>query len=373
MATLTDGTEGNEEVAASRGASGVIVLGTGRSGTSAIARAFVSGGFFAGRDEDLLGPTPFNPTGHYEPLSVLRTNEEILERLGCSWWSDTPTPEEQLPLRPELEPRLRSILESLIEKAGGAPVVVKEPRINGLLPLWQPVIDGVLHPVLTVRDPLEIALSHEHRDGTSLGHALAAWEVQTTMVLRWLDGRTATIAPYEQLTAQPELAAGLVRDAASHLDPTLAKGVLPVDASSALRPDLRRQSAAGLAHADHLTGRQAALWRYLETLPAGDARLKVPMQVRQPSNAARAALQKESERVQLAQTHATLSAEYTEAMTRLTELEERFAKAHHAALGAAKAEERHARELESIEASASWRITAPLRRAAQTLRLRSRA
>lgn len=348
-----------------------MVLGAGRSGTSAIARAFVAAGFFAGRDEELLGPAPSNPVGHYELLSVLEANEGLLERFGCSWWGDAPAPDEQLPLRTELGPQLRSILESLIEKAEGAPVAVKEPRINSLLPLWQPVIEGVLHPVLTVRDPLEIALSHEHRDGTSIGHALASWEAQTTLVLNWLDGRTATVAPYAGVIAQPELAGEIVRDAASHLDPGRAKRVRPAETAAALRPDLRRQSAGELAHADHLTGRQAGLWQYLATLPAGDAQLRVPEQIRQPSAGAQAAMRKESERVKLAEDHSALFAEYTKAMARLTELEERFSEAHRAGLKAAQGEERRARELESIEGSFSWRITAPLRRAARMLGRRS--
>lgn len=351
-------------------ATGVIVLGAGRSGTSAITRAFVTAGFFAGRDEDLLAPVPSNPRGYYEPLSVLEANEGLLERLGCSWWGDAPPPEDQRPLLAEMEPRLRSILDSLIMRAGDAPVAVKEPRINGLLPLWRPVIDGVLHPVLTVRDPLEIALSHESRDETSLGHALASWEMQTTMVLDWLDGRTVTVAPYARLLAEPELAGKVVGDAASHVDPARAKAVAPAKASAALESDLRRHRSGELPHAEYLTGRQAKLWEYVEGLPAGDIQPRVPAGLREPSAGARAATRKESERVKLSRDHAALYAAYEEVVERVEAREAQLADTHRAAQEAAEGQERYARALQSVEGSASWRLTAPLRRATRLLRRR---
>lgn len=349
---------------------GVIVLGAGRSGTSAITRAFVTAGFFAGREENLLGPVPSNPRGYYEPLSVLEVNEELLERCGCTWWGDAPPPEDQRPLLAETEPRLRSILDSLIEQAGEAPVAVKEPRINGLLPLWRPVIDGVLHPVLTVRDPLEIALSHESRDGTSLDHALASWEVQITMVLGWLDGRTVTVAPYDPLLAEPKLAEEVVRDATFHIDRARAKAVKPAKAGAALESGLRRHHSGELSHAEYLTGRRAEIWEYVQGLPVGNARLQVPVNLREPSAGARAATRRESERVKLSRDNTALHAAYEEVVERVEDSEARLTAAYQATAEAAKREERLARELRIIKASASWRLTAPFRRAARILRRR---
>jgi hypothetical protein len=358
---------GSERYGDDKAVAGVIVLGSGRSGTSAITRAFVTAGFFAGRDEDLLAPVPSNPRGYYEPLSVLEANEGLLERLGCSWWGDAPLPEDQRPLLAEMKPHLRSILDSLIDRAGDAPVAVKEPRINGLLPLWRPVIDNVLHPVLTVRDPLEIALSHEGRDGTSLSHALASWEIQTTMVLDWLGGRAVTVAPYARLLAEPELVGDVVRDATSHIDPARAKAVTPAEAGAALESDLRRHRSGELSHPDYLTSRQIELWEYVEGLPVGDTRLRVPADLREPSAAARRATRKESERVKLSREHMALYAAHEQAAELLEDSEARLTAALQAAQEAAKREEHFARELQAVASSASWRLTAPLRRVARLL------
>ena len=63
---------------------------------------------------------------------------------------------------------MRTLLDTLLADAGGRPIVLKEPRINGLLTLWGNVIDGTLNPVLALRDPIEVARSLATRDGTSI-------------------------------------------------------------------------------------------------------------------------------------------------------------------------------------------------------------
>lgn len=358
MEAVSGSDRGDRNAVAQGEAAGVVILGAGRSGTSALTRAFVSAGFFAGSEDELLGANPSNPVGHYELLSVLRTNEQLLERLG----SRAPLRDAQQAIRTEIEPELRSLLDELIEKAGGAPVVLKEPRINRLLPLWGPVIDGTLHPVMAVRDPLEVARSITHHYGTPVGHAMALWEAQITFALEWLNGRAVTIAPFRQLMADPRLAARIVRDAMPHLNPSHADRVGSEDASTALQPDLRTQSAADNAHDEHLTRRQAELWRYLESLPVGDAVISAPVSFREPSAGASAGVLAEDERMQLIGARDAISSAYTDSLARQTELEERFSESHRAALRAAQGEERSLRELERVKASISWRITAPVRR-----------
>lgn len=363
MATLTDKTSGDDMDASGRIAAGVVVLGSGRSGTSAITRAFIASGFFAGGEDKLYGADVGNPLGHYEALSVLELNKKILSDFGCNWWADAPTAEEQLSRRTELTPRLKAVLDELIASTDGAPAVLKEPRINGLLPLWQPVLEGVLHPVLAVRDPLEIALSHSRRDGTSLSHALASWECQTRLVLKSLHGRTVTVAPYADLMAQSELAAALVRDAALHLEQARARHVRPDDANSALDPKMYNEKAATLVRNDCLTVSQTMLWQYLKDLPLGDTLIEAtPADLRRSSSASQAATRKESERVQLLEAHAALVKKISEAMTSVSTLERRLAEERSVAQREAALAERQASELASVHRSASWQITAPFRR-----------
>jgi len=349
------------------GTVGIVVLGTGRSGTSAITRAFVLSGYFAGLEDELLGPASSNEFGHYEPLSVLEANEELLADFGSRWWADLPDRNEQIRRREELLPKMQSLLEAILAKGNGAPVSIKEPRINTLLPLWQPLIEGVLHPVLAVRDPLAVAMSLETRDEIPLANALAAWEVHTAMALDWAHGRPVTVAPYADLLSNTELAAEIVGAATSHLKPELASQIDAAQAPDAIQPKLRHEVADDLAHDEYLTGHQAELWKYLEALPAGEV------------EAALAAIRTEGDRIEAIAERYRLDAKVWEETGRASELatELEQAKAERDQLRQqlvdaetrvatteeriAAIEKRHLKEIAAIESSASWRITAPLR------------
>ena len=306
------------------GAAGVVVLGAARSGTSAVARALVAGGFFAGTEAELLGPLHSNPVGHYELVAALDFNEEAIERFGYRGWPEAPTREEQEWHRHEATPQLDVIVESLIAAGEGAPVLLKEPRINNLLPLWQPTIEGVLHPVLVVRDPLEAALSQAERDDVPIAYALAAWETQVTTALEWLDGRTATVAQYGTLVAESEAVEDVLRAAGAHLEPARAERLRPAKAGEGLRPSLRHQRAEGRSRAEHLTGRQMTLWEFLRALPVGDVDFAVPDALLGECEAARAVLRSEGERLRLEEERAEA---LQRAEERAEDLERRFGEA----------------------------------------------
>jgi hypothetical protein len=367
----SEGKDRDGDASSGRRAMGVVVLGPGRSGTSAIARAFVKSGFFAGQDKDLYGPDDGNPLGHFESLAVLRINEELLRDLDGYWWADCPDVEKQLARGDEAWPRMKATLAELVAAAGDSPIVLKEPRINALIPLWLPVLEELLHPVLAVRDPVEVALSHARRDGTSPSHALAAWEIQTALVLRHLEGRTVTVAPYARLMANSEAAEEVVSAAIAHLDPERATKASPAKAGSALSRNLHRQHAASVDRPEYLTGRQAELWDYLESLPLGDVLLENPLPPDAEQGAARAAIRRENERVQMNEAHAALVEANSEMAKRANlsdELEAQLTESRElAAAATARAEheleraDRRTSELEAVRKSASWRLTAPLR------------
>ena len=189
---------------------GVAVLGMSRSGTSAVSGMFAMAGFFAGREEDLLEATEANPAGFWENRNVWRLNESILERMGGTWF-DPPDEDRQLAARAWATPELLAVFERIVEEASDAPVTLKDPRIGVMLPVWGEIIDDHLHPVLVIRDPIEIALSVSRRDGAPASFTLAAWQLHMTAVLRYLQRRVVTIAPYDQLLGSTELAELVVR------------------------------------------------------------------------------------------------------------------------------------------------------------------
>ncbi len=254
---------------------GVVVLGMGRSGTSAAAGMFVRAGYFAGHPDDVLPATPENPLGHHENLGVLLANERVLTALGGTW-SDPPSEEVQLNAVERMLPVLRAEVQRVVGDAAGRPIVIKDPRIGVMMALWDPIVAEQLHPVLVIRDPVEIAYSLLRRDGTSIASGIAAWELHMTLLLGRLNGRLATVAPYGPMIADPQLAPLIVEAATAHVDPARASWVRPAQARGALEPALHRNRAAESDHDRRLTVRQRDLWRLLRTLPCGDQLITAP-------------------------------------------------------------------------------------------------
>jgi hypothetical protein len=378
-----------------RSAAGVVILGMARSGTSAVTGMFVSAGFYAGSNVDLMGPHESNPAGHFENLKIWRANEDILAALGGVWF-EPPAEPQQLEARSWAADRLRAVIEELLQHADGAPVAVKDPRIGAMMPLWEPVIGDLLHPVLVTRDPVEIALSLSRRDGTPIPFALAAWELHTTALLAGLTGRVVTVVPYQELLDSPELAGATVASVTARLAEDRAPRVLAAAATAAVQPGLRRNRVRPHDHDQQLTGRQRRLWRLLASLPPGEQTIDVPASMGSPSPAARRSVRGERDRLHLRgqleeregalaareETERLLTSERAESAREREELIRerselvdhlRSVQAHSDFLTDACAREQTRAEaaehlVDSVRQSKSWRLTAPLRDGAGKLR-----
>ncbi len=266
-------------------ACGVVVLGMGRSGTSSVTRMFDNAGFYLGEPEDLMAGDQTNPTGYFENLKVWRANEQVLNQCQRTWF-DAPTDTEQLSVDPETRQDLKCVLDELLTCASRRPLALKDPRIGILMTLWWPLLLGVLHPVLVLRDPVEVAQSLQRRDGTALPVALAMWEINLTRTLDRIDGYDATVIPYRAIIENSELAGGLVADAAQHLRPELASCIAPALAASALEPKLHRNHTSALGNTHWLTPRQRDLWRLLESMAPGTLTLGPPTWAKRASDEA---------------------------------------------------------------------------------------
>jgi hypothetical protein len=270
----------------------------GRSGTSAVAGMFTRAGFFPGRDADLIPATAANPRGHFENLDIWRLNELILERLSGSWF-DFPDAATQTGAQSWASPLLRAQLEELVERANGAPVVLKDPRIGVMMPLWGPLPAGRLHPVLVVRDPTEIARSLRARDQTPIAFGLAAWELHLTELLGHLQGRLVTVVPCAWLLVDRRNPVATVVAAANHIEPGLRRALRDSSAPEALVPMLRHNRSGVEDHVECLTGRQHELWRLLAQLAPGDQMLDIPIDLRAPRRRARETVRDETRGVAL--------------------------------------------------------------------------
>ncbi len=353
---------------------GVVVLGMSRSGTSAVAGMFVRAGFFAGREGDVLPPSDSNVAGHHENRGVVEINMQVLNELGGSW-QNPPLREAQLAAADKMVPRLRDEFERIVSESGGKPIVIKDPRIGVMLPLWDCVLADRLHAVLVVRNPIEISRSLLQRDHTPLPFGLAMWELHTRLLLDYISERPVTVAPYTSLLEDAPVAERIVAIATSHLDPSRADQVEPRNAAEALEPGLRHNRPGVRDELELLTSRQRELWQLLDALPPGDQRVSVPEHLRGGTDNVDAVVGREIERLVLGEERRRLSDEVQALRVRSADLEGRLAETE-ARLAAHVAEyeqlatrfnELHRDHLVLVN-SRRWRIMGPPARVVEAVR-----
>src|SRR5665213_140356 len=130
----------------------VLVIGAGRSGTSALTGALEALGLFVGPPEGLIPSSPQNPEGFFENQGVAALNEELLIHLGGGWDSPPDLPEGWL-ADVGVEAFIYRAQELVVSMFGKKQFVLKDPRISLLLPFWRRVLLDRCCAVMVVRDP----------------------------------------------------------------------------------------------------------------------------------------------------------------------------------------------------------------------------
>ncbi|WP_051849145.1 rhamnan synthesis F family protein [Thiomonas sp. FB-Cd] len=184
----------------------VVVLGMHRSGTSALAACLNAMGMWAGEEEDLLGATPENARGYWELRALVEFNDALLAALGCAWDASRIPPVARIGARRFGEFAQRA--QELLCAAFGAEraLVIKDPRMCRLLDFWIPQFEQAglsVRYVLTLRDPLECALSILRRDRLPLERARWLWADHLVSACNQTAGRDRLFVSYAQLLRDP--------------------------------------------------------------------------------------------------------------------------------------------------------------------------
>jgi hypothetical protein len=220
----------------------IVVLGMGRSGTSALARVLsLCGGVLPDR---LLGANEGNPEGHWEPLAALELNEDFLSRHGSSWYDPTLRLQtENAVSDAEREQYVGQICEFLESCPDGGPVVLKEPRIAGLTEFWFEAARRsrfVFKFVIPIRHPTEVAASLAARDGASFELSNALWLKYNLLAERQTRSHTRVFVEYPNLLRDWRKEIGRVSQALVVRLSERDEGAV----EAFLRPDLQRQKSA---------------------------------------------------------------------------------------------------------------------------------
>jgi hypothetical protein len=152
-------------IRAEAGRVALVVLGVGRSGTSALARMLsLLGGALP---KDVLGPGRGNERGHWEPAVLVALGDAILRWHGREWRDPSPLPPAWF-ASDEAEYCIGQIAGVIEHQYDDAPlIVIKEPRLCRLSPLMFAALERLhIEPriVLPVRHPSEVVRSICLRD-----------------------------------------------------------------------------------------------------------------------------------------------------------------------------------------------------------------
>ncbi|HTI86762.1 MAG TPA: hypothetical protein VL966_09160 [Alphaproteobacteria bacterium] len=179
----------------------VLVAGMHRSGTSALTRAINLAG--VPLPSNLKGASPdVNAEGFWEPLDIKAFHDDVLKTFNSSWVDPREIPLEWFDAPPLAERRawLANWIET--EIAGKDMLVVKDPRVCRLLPIWQRTCaeNGVaLHTVMIVRHPVEVAQSLARRDEFSELQSYVLWLRHFLDPERFSRGGSRSFITYDQL------------------------------------------------------------------------------------------------------------------------------------------------------------------------------
>lgn len=161
----------------------MVIMGSGRSCTSGIAKGLHLAGWPMGTD--LLPATASQPHGHWEDRAAVTLNDDILAHHNGTW--------NQPPPISHIDTGLLSRIETYIDhrwaQAGGQ-WGVKDPRLTWTWPYWSRAFDRFpdLEPIMVAayRDPVEVARSIVARDRVSAAHAArTVMDYQRRLVALW--------------------------------------------------------------------------------------------------------------------------------------------------------------------------------------------
>ncbi|AVK62821.1 hypothetical protein C5Z26_01210 [Lactobacillus sp. CBA3606] len=179
----------------------VLILGSGRSGTSVLTRCINLMGISLGTDNLLAPSKKINPKGYFENKDIIKIHKSLGGKLryrpAFEGYYDSPKIKQD---RQDLTNYLTNFFEN------ESYLAIKDPRMNDYIDLWQQVlaeIDVQPAEIILLRHPLDVVSSNErawHRDTTL---AMRQWQVRTLLSLRDTHAQNRILVTYEDLFNQP--------------------------------------------------------------------------------------------------------------------------------------------------------------------------
>lgn len=191
----------------------VIVLGMHRSGTSVVSQVCQCMGGYLGEKKELMAATKDNMDGFYENIKITCINNEILQLYNREWYDLKPVKLDYY--NPKMVKKVEELKESIqMLFCNKDKIVIKDPRISLLLPLWEKILDefGIeVNYIWVFRNPLAVAESLKKRNGYSQKHSLLLWIHYNLSILKFLQGKEYILINYENILKNIQVFEGVSR------------------------------------------------------------------------------------------------------------------------------------------------------------------
>lgn len=149
----------------------LLILGSGRSGTSMITGSLSEAGYFLGANAEYLGENKANPKGFFEDYEVNTINEDILkqnlwnfpERIRRKFFPSYTFYRARwlarISSKKYIKNRDSSITKRISTVVAHTPFCYKDPRFSYTLPIWEPLLPPDTKFIVVFREPSKTAES----------------------------------------------------------------------------------------------------------------------------------------------------------------------------------------------------------------------
>jgi hypothetical protein len=221
----------------------VLVLGPGRSGTSALSGALAHSGFSV---PDPIAPEDSNPVGFYEPQWVMDFHLALLKKADVRPLDSDPDAADVVaPLLKDAEVRRRLHEWLAAQLAEHERLVIKDPRLVWFLDLWVEIAGDLGQEpgfVMMLRHPSEVSSSRSEYYHSREITATAGWINVALLAEHITRGSSRALVGYPDLTADwRAVLTDLQQRLGLRLDPAPDQEPHPVDGF--IDPTLRRRES----------------------------------------------------------------------------------------------------------------------------------
>jgi len=175
----------------------LIVLGMHRSGTSCITGVFHSMGAYFSSEKHAMKKDIGNPKGYFERVDSMVLNNHLLSESNSTWWQVSNFNLNNISTfnLNEIKKKYRIILEELNDEYFW---VTKDPRLCLIFPLLEDLFDDPIF-IHIYRNPIEVALSLNKRNGFPMSFGLALWEFYNKKAFSNSKGKPKILISYSDL------------------------------------------------------------------------------------------------------------------------------------------------------------------------------